>query len=178
MHSLDIDIDDSNLNTKVFKISDNSVWDKNILIRNAILEITNPAATYMAVFNVKKDFKLVLNANLLHLNSAGLTPVPSLPDGLYNIKFSVDPNVSVFVNYYYFRNTKQLNEYFCLLTSLLKERGRLTRKEYLKKKELLLWYKELIDGAKFLAEDKHDVCAANEVYKEVKELLSKFSITC
>ncbi len=177
MHVLDIDIDD-NLNPRAFKIMDNSSWDAAIRINNALIEVTPPSYKYQSIFKVKKDFSLILNANNLHLNSGGISPLPSIPDGDYNIKFSVDPNLKLCVEYTYFRNVKQLNKYFCLLTTLLKDRIKLTNKEYTRKKNALLWYKELIDGAKYLAEDRDDICSAKVIYNEVNDLLNNFSTCC
>lgn len=173
MHHLDIDIKNDNLNPRIFNIEDTSVYDKNLPIDDLILEIYPPSSSKPLVLMVEKGFKVVVNSNLLHLTKGKI--LGNLPDGLYHVTISVKPGAKTKKTYYYFRNTKQINNYLDVLTSLIEDRKNITNIVYTEKKKKLLWYKQLIDGAKFLAEDKHDKKAAFEVYQEVDELLQKFS---
>ncbi len=98
MHILDFDIS-TELNTRAFKLTDISVYDTNLDVSNGIIEVVAPGFSYAEIFRVNKDFELILNSNLLHLNTAQLISIPNLPDGLYKLKYSVSPNAEVNIHY-------------------------------------------------------------------------------
>lgn len=174
-HQLDIIIDDS-LSTTVFAVRDVSSYIPNIPVKTPVLEVTSPGGEYPVIFDtISAGFSQVINVTTLHLNANGIYPLPALPDGVYNLRYSISPNQRVYIAYNYFRNVRQLNTYTTLLTDIISNRRDYSFKQYEEIKRKLLWYKELIDGAKFLAEDRGDINAANEVYEEVNNLLNNFS---
>lgn len=175
MHTLDIHVYD-NLNQRAFRITDNSSYDELLKVSNLLLEVYTPSSDKPSVHKVSKGFSIVLNSNLLQLNSTKTNPPPNLPDGIYPIRISTSPNNKVYAEYYYFRNIKQQNKYLDSLTKLLTDRNKYIPKEFEKKKKELLWIKELIDGAKYLCEDLIDTKAANEVYGEVDNMLNKLCL--
>lgn len=174
MHILDIDIDDSNLNPRAFKVLDNSVYDSTLAVKNCLLEIIPPGFSYPMVFRVKKNFSEIFNANLLHLNTSDCKEVPSIPDGAYRIKYSVDPNTQTVQEYYYFRNTKQQNSYYDILTKFIDSRPKFSNKEFEKRKLELVWLGLTMKAAKIMAEDGLNISKANSMYKQVESELKDF----
>jgi hypothetical protein len=176
MHILDINIDDTNLNPRTFRVTDNSTWDKFMDVKNALLQIIPPGFNAYVTFKVKKNFQETINANLLGLNTLGLPNVPSIPDGLYRIKFSVDPNEETALEYNYFRTVKQKNIYMDLLTQLLHKRNEFSNTEFKKKKEELIWIWIQILGIKHMAEDRDEVGKAYAMYEDVHRQLKDFRV--
>lgn len=159
-------------------IRDASSYVPNIPAVNPVLEITSPGGEYPVVItDIEVGFSKVVDINTLHINASGpaSNPDAALPDGIYKIRYSVAPNSKVFISYLYFRNVKQLNLYMTLLTDILKNRSSYSFKEYMEAQRKFLWYKELIDGAKYLCEDRFDSKSAQEIYDEVNLLLNNFS---
>jgi hypothetical protein len=178
MHLLDLDIDDTNLNPRAFKVSDNSVYDTAISVSNPLLEITPPGFIAPIVNKVNKGFVKIYNANLLKLNSAPLKELPSLPDGIYNIKYSVAPNAIVQVEFDYFRNVKQLNQYMTLFADLIQNEHKYSRRNFLDLRSKLWNYKQYIDAAKYLVEDRHKPQEGIEIYQTMCTNLDKFKELC
>ncbi len=173
MHQLSLYIP-NDLNAKAFKIIDTSVYNTNLEVKNGILEVTPPGFSYAIIFRVNEEFEKVFNANLLHLNSG--SDIPTLLDGVYKLKYSVDPNVDVNVEYYYFRNILQQINYHNSLYNFLnnsfdKRNYKLIQKEY-------LWIKELMDNAKYIAEFQADIKTASSIYEEVNNLIFNLDAKC
>jgi hypothetical protein len=173
VHHLDFIIP-SDLNTRAFRIEDISVYEDTLGYNNGLVEVTPPGFTTPIIFRVNRDFKLILNANLLHLNTSGFKILPTLPDGVYTIRYSIAPNARVAIEYDYFRNVLQESYYLKLLIDLRDKRNLLTNKEYSKRLKELLTIKEYIVGAKYLAEDLVRTKDALELYNEINTLLKDF----
>lgn len=173
MHQLDFFIHDT-LNQRAFKIEDISVYDSSIPYKNGLIEVIPPGFSNPFVFNVKKSFELVLNANLLHLNTSSQKYALNLPDGLYKIKYSVDPNKDVNIEYWYFRVTLLESSYLKVLNSLKDKNCSLGNIIYSKREEELFSLKEYILAAKYRAEDLLDCEGALKMYEEITTLLNDF----
>lgn len=117
-HQLSLEVLDTN-NTRVIRISDTSLYSSDIPVKCGILEIRSPGFTQPVVIDVLPHFNLVLNGCTLGIQSTGCgTESYILPDGIYNIKYSVSPNDKVYVEYDYLRVTQTLNKYYNFLCDL------------------------------------------------------------
>jgi hypothetical protein len=145
VHYLDFTYN-QDLNPRVLRIIDNSSYDETIPVSNGLVEVIPPGFNYSFIFRVNKGFTLTLNANLLGLNSMGSKALPNLVDGLYKIKYSVDPNAIVNIEYYHFRSVIQERYYLHLLNELKDLKCVLTNREYSKRQKELFTLKEYILG--------------------------------
>ena len=99
---------------------DTSIYTPLLPISCPELQILPPGFGVPTVISVQSGFDLVLNAcsiGLLHPPSCA-SSCPVLEDGIYNIRYSVSPNASVWVEYNFLRVTKAvntLNELLCKL---------------------------------------------------------------
>jgi len=61
-----------------------------------------------------------MNSCSLGISAAGACSpeLPGLPDGIWNIRYSISPNDKVFVEYKYMRTVKAMNRYNAMLCSL------------------------------------------------------------
>lgn len=100
-------------NINLLKISDLSTYIKDMEIKCGILQITAPGFVSPVQIEVEPEFDLILDACALGIQRSGCGEDRySIPDGLYNIKYSISPNDKVYVEYDYLRVTKTLDSYY------------------------------------------------------------------
>ncbi len=161
-------------NCKILKVVDNSIYNPNILVENAILEVTLPGYTCPVIFNVTPGFVLLLNSSSLNIapasNYAALLP---LPEGIYNIKYSIRPNNQLFIEYDYLRNCQQFQRYIVACCAFFDKKCTFCDNDVIKLRKDLNWIKELIDAAKFKVEDCGECGEGLELYNEANTLLLK-----
>lgn len=166
-----LNIQDTN-NTKTFRIVDHSDYNDKITIKEGYLSIVPPGFDETKSFKVTPGFNEVFNSSLLGILPAKtFKQLADLPDGLYQINYSVPPTDKLSVEYFYFRTNKLLNKYYETLCSLYSNRKNFLVKDFGERKKELVWIRILIETAKFAAEDKHDSDLAVELYNEASELL-------
>jgi hypothetical protein len=111
-HQLSLEVPDTN-NCSVFRIFDTSLYSPILEIDCGTLQVTSPGFNEPVSIQVLPHFNLILNGCTLGLQQQGCGSVSEiLPDGIYNIKYSVSPNSQVFVEYNYLRICQTLNKYF------------------------------------------------------------------
>lgn len=107
-------------NEGVLVIDDISIYDPLLGINCPTLQITYPGALEPVAITVVPGFREKLNACMIGL----LTSVqcsdqcPCIPDGIYNIQYSVQPNDKVFVEYNHLRVTRTVNKWMQMLCNL------------------------------------------------------------
>lgn len=171
---LQLDIQESN-NLKVFRIQDSSEYNSQIPVECGIVEITVPGFKYSKKFDVKQYFNFALNASLLDIAKVrNYRQLVDLPDGIYNIKYSIKPNQVLNVEYNYFRITKILERYAKVTCEFLDQRSKLTRKDFVEKQKDLFWIKLLIDSSKYKVEECDEIEKGIELYNEASDLLKKY----
>lgn len=176
-HQPNIRFDDDLVSTS-FTVRDASAYAPNIPVKTPVLEVIAPGSTSPVLFSdILPGFTKTVESNALHLNSTGVFPSPAIPDGNYFLRYSVAPNARVFVEYNYFRTVRVLNKLLLLSSDFIASRSRFTSSFYNKKVQELLWYRHLIDTAKYTAEDLHDTDLATKIYCEVDDTLKRFN-TC
>lgn len=154
------------------KIIDNSIINPTYPITNGILEITPPGFTCPVIFNVVPGFSLTMNVNSLNLSTISIDNVVYLPDGAYKIGYSINPNKQTYIEKYYFQNCKLMTKYRVKAVDLMNKRITFTKKELSGYVERLQWITDLIDGAKFYAQDCGDLVKSASLYNEANDLLT------
>lgn len=169
-----IEIPTNNVKTLVLK--DGSAYNPNLPVENAVIEVTSPGASKTYINRIHPGDTVVLNSSLLKIVPAKYaTQLVPLPDGIYQIKFSIKPNMRLFVEYALLRNTVQLQRYYNAICGLFSDKCSVTLKEFEEKRRQLIWIKELIDAAKWKVEECGDEDGGLELYSEASRLLDNFN---
>jgi len=177
MTILNVDITGTDCRSLV--IRDTSIYNEGSDIFNAILEIKPPGADCFVFFDVRPGFTKIVNCVSLGICcSTSSEKYNDLPDGNYEIKYSVAPNEKLMVEFNHFRNCTQFKKYLNENCKLWKERCVTTKKEFNKKLEDLYKIKELLYAAKYAAEECLDVKDALEKYEDVNIKLNQHGQGC
>jgi hypothetical protein len=174
MHKLDI-IPLQNKNCKTLVIQDASIYDILFPVTNTILEIKPPGQSCFIPFNLltgwcSKTFNCI-DFNLCCLSDE----ISVLPDGIWEIKYSVDPNVATMVEGNYMRVCQLMSTYIKTIGVFLSNKCNYNKHEILCIEKDLLEIKNLIDNSVFAAEDLLDNTSAIELYDEASLRLNKFN---
>ncbi len=174
-HVLSLDVTETN-NIKVFRIADTSAY-ADMPITCGVLQIKSPGFNITQQLDVLPHFNLVLNACSLGIQSEGCgSSAANLPDGIYQIRYSVSPNDKVFVEYAHLRITATMNKYYKILCDL--ELAACEPDAVVKDRlEKLREIRSFIDAAKAQVEYCHDLEKGIELLKYAQSQLNKFSLT-
>lgn len=181
MHTLNLQITDA-ADCSIIIVRDASVWDPNLVVQNAIVEVQPPLSTCFYPFSVTNScsgvpgFGITLSCGQLGLCCEDCPPSAStLPDGNYNIRFSVDPNLATMVEFNYFRVCDLMNRYISAICDTRGQKNDLRPDQYNRRLTELRGIKELIEGAKWSAEECTDVHQALEMYNEAITQLQHYN---
>lgn len=106
-------------NACVFKIFDTSVYSPLVGIFRPLLYVTLPGYKYANEVSFVPNSAPTLTACDLGLQTESCgTSYVNLPDGIYVVKYSVDPECKVFVEYNHLRITCALNQYEKILCNI------------------------------------------------------------
>lgn len=169
--NLEVHIEPTN-NCKILKLVDNSIYNPDIAVENAILEVTVPGYTCAVIFNVTPGFTLLLNSSSLEIaTAASYAALLPLPEGIYKIKYSIKPNKYLSVEYNYLRNCQQYQRYIAAACQYFDKKCTFCDNDAIKLRKDLIWIKELIDASKFKVEDCDDWHEGLDLYNEANRLL-------
>lgn len=174
--TLALDIESRN-DCNYFVVTDRSYYNNNLPITCSLLEIKTPGNCNSVYFNVLPGFNTSYNASILKIQQASsyetLTP---LPDGIYYIKYSIDPADQLYVEYNYLHNCAQYSEYISKSCELLSAKCDLTKKQFDEKLKDLETIKQLIDSSKYLVEYCNKPEEGVALYNDIKDQLNKFKV--
>lgn len=176
-HQLSLEVPDTN-NCSVFRIFDTSIYSNSLDITCNKLEITSPGFNKPVVIEPIEGFNLILNGCTLGIQQSNCGTISErLPDGIYNIKYSVSPNDKVYVEYNYLRVCMTLNKYFNELCKL--ELAACEPQADVKEKlaELRL-IKSFIDAAKAKVEECNSPQQGMELLIYAQKRLQKYTNEC
>lgn len=103
-HILGVDVIATN-NTGIIHLFDTSAYASGLGITCPRMEITIPGFKKPRVFEPIHYFNLSLNALTLGIVSAEANILPPLPDGVYQINYSVSPNDRTLISFDHLRTT-------------------------------------------------------------------------
>jgi len=110
-HQLQLDVPYTS-NQSVFLIRDISIYTNLLPVNCPELQILPPGYGVPTVIDgLSPGFNLVLNACTLGIMSAASCAdnCPNLPDGIYNVRYSLAPGDKVYVSYNVLRTTQAIN---------------------------------------------------------------------
>ncbi len=154
------------------RIVDSSVYNEDIDVSCEQLLITPPGFTYPAGFDVDKGFNSLFTSENLGLTKAGLS-LTALPDGVYIIRYSINPNDRVWVEYYHLRNTQQEKSYNQLLCKLGLEPCNNIDKDMESNLKALHTARIYMDAAKSMVEYCNSPKKGMELYEYANKLIDK-----
>lgn len=166
---------------KIMVIQDRSIYNPDIPVENAILQITPPGFKHSIPFNVEPGFSLVVNSNLLKLsNVKKLDDLCDIPDGVYIIKYSICPNDEMYEEYYHLRISKIMSDFIEKSCSLdLADCSNEQNNSYtIKQLKELNTIETYIKAAKNSVEDCNDLKKGQELYDFAKKKIDKINKTC
>lgn len=178
--NLQVEYYDKN-NPKTFRLIDDSEYNPKLTPTGAKLRITPPGFKYAQEYDVKPYFNTVFNASLLNIAKAkSQKDLADLPDGIYGIKYSIDPSDELFVEYDYFRTVKLQEKFAKIACGLLDKKRDYTVNAFQEIKQEILWIRELIEASKYKVETCSDPDGGLNLYNEANFLLNKYvsCITC
>jgi hypothetical protein len=177
MNQLDITYHNT-YNCKTLKIEDNSIYDTTQPIKNVILEIKSPGLTSFVPFYFpnEKWKAITLNCSSLKICCGKkVSTLSVLPDGIYNIKYSVDPNLTCMVEFNHMRVCQIMSRYIKILGIFLSNKCSMTNKEIEQIEKELLEIKDTIDSSIYAVEERLDSALGLELYNEAINRLNKIN---
>ena len=101
-----------------------------------------------------------------------------LPDGIYEIKQSIKPNIYSVQHYYHFRIVELINKINTEKDKLIDNTCKLSQKEYIVNRDKLRDIEEFALAAKWKVEESLDKVKGKELYDFAKSLLEQYSNEC
>lgn len=163
------------------RIQDTSVYNPDIEVECPQLLVTIPGfidpihITTVTTHN----FNVALTAYNLKLQALE-TPLTDIPDGVYRIHYSINPNESLFVEYNHLRDCQIRKKYFdkvCALDLLGcdNELEKKQKKENYKKLQEVDFY---LKAAKAYVEQCNSSNRGMDLFRYASKLLSKINLKC
>jgi hypothetical protein len=157
-----------------FRIKDSSYYNPNLPITCVHLAILPPTAKVPVEFEVSPYFDSVFNTANLKIQTAVNDCLTSLPDGIYYIKYSINPNDRIYVEYNYLHNCNQYSKFIENVCKTMSNKCNFTKLEYHEKIEEIQHIKTLIDSSKYLVEYCDNPEEGMRLYDEVNNLLNSY----
>lgn len=102
MPTLDINIQPTH-NIKTIAVADASVYETNFIITSPTLEITPPGSPKISIPYIARSVNIFNSNNLGITNCTNEDLLSPLPDGIYKIKYTIQPALSNYVEKSFFR---------------------------------------------------------------------------
>lgn len=175
---LSLDVSKS-LSLKTIRLFDTSFYYNNEPVFNYLVEVLPANRSEWVVFHVDKGFSLVLNSsNLRYQKAKDEDRLLDLPDGIYEIKQSIQPNIHTLTLYYHFRIAELLNKIQNERDALLDDRCSLSRSEYYRNRDRLRDIEEYAYASQWKVEERNDKKKGKELYDFASKLLEQYTNEC
>ncbi len=167
------------LNPKVLRLFDTSFYYNNEPVFNYLVEVFPANKSEWLVFHVDKGFSLALNSsNLRYRKAKEESQLLDLPDGIYEIKQSIDPNIHTVNHFYHFRVVELIRKIENEKTALLDDQCRLSRNEFIQNRDKLRNIEEYTYAAQWKVEERNDKVKGKELYDFATKLLEQYTNEC
>lgn len=161
------------------RLFDTSYYCPDETIENYLIEVLPVGKNTWVSFHVAKRFSLALNsANLRYKKASDEEHLIELPDGIYEIKQSIKPNLFTFSHFYHMRTTDLSNKLQIQRTKLLSNQCSISREEYFVERDKLRDIEEFITASKWMVEECNDKEKGKEIYEFSKKLLEQYASKC
>lgn len=164
---------------KIMRLFDTSFYCNDQELENYLIEVLPVNKSNWLTFHVQKDFSLALNSSSLQYKKVSdITGLIDLPDGIYEFKQSVKPNVQSIVHFMHLRTVVLSNKVLSERDKLFKNRCHDCKVEFNKNLDELRDIFEYIDAAEWAVSECHDKKEGKEMYEWAKKLLEKYTNDC
>ncbi len=148
-------------------------------VENYLIEVLPVNKYTWLSFTVAKNFSLTLNAsNLRYKKVSDKSDLLDLPDGIYEIKQSIKPNILTIVHFYHLRVNELKRKLKSEWNKLTKDTCKITREEYYINRDKLREIQEYIMSAKYQVEECLDKKKGKETYEFATKLLERYTNEC
>ena len=171
MTELYLDIQKNN-SCKSISIRDASIYNPDLPITCTQLQVKVPGFTNVHTFTPLPHFTQLANMSNLGIYKIG--SLPKIPDGNYEIRYSINPNDQIFVEYNYFSTCQLFEEYVEACLKAYKIEGILKNKTI----DKLFEVSNLMEHAKIAAEECGDANQAAILYKQAQRKLKELNHEC
>lgn len=159
---------------KTQKVLDSSIYNPSYPVITALLEVTPPGYDCPVVFQTAANFNITLNcANLHILQATNEGHFANLPDGVYKLKYSIDPNIRANVEYKFLRVCKLQVLIREEMKKLYNDKSKVGKTLFMDGLDQLLYIDNTVKAATYFVEDD-DVTRGMELYNEAYELLKDY----
>lgn len=163
---------------KLMRLVDTSFYCEEVA-DNYLIEILPVNKSAWIPFHVKKEFSLTVNSSsLLYKKVSDITGLVNLPDGIYEFKQSIKPNINTLVHFLHLRTVELSNKVSAQRDNLFKNKCSHCSEEYFKNLSELRDIQEFIDAAEWAVEQCHDKERGKEMYEWAKKLLEQYTNDC
>ncbi len=156
---------------RTIKIDDNSTYKAPP--SNGILEVRPPSANIYTTFYLTLDWKSKV-LTCVDLKLCYGTSRANLPDGIYDMRYSVDPNLATMVEFQHFRTTSLSKRFTQAVCSFFGKKCDYKKSEYKVLLDKLIEIQFTIQAAKYKAEECLEKQEALDLYNTAVELLNQF----
>lgn len=173
---LSLEVSDSS-NPKVLRVFDTSHYCNEV--ENYLLEVLPVNKSSWVTFHVFKDFSLALNSSNLQYKKVGtVEELIDLPDGIYEFKQSIKPNIHTLNHFLHLRTTELQNKISSERLKLINDVCLLKREEFEMNRNKLRNIEEYLLAAKWSVEECTDKVRGKELYDFSSKLLEQYTNEC
>jgi len=167
------------LKPKILRVFDTSHYCTDEEIENYLVEVLPVNKGVWITFVVRKDFSLVLNSASLRYTKGGtISDLADLPDGIYEFKMSVKPNILNINHFYHLRTVDFERKLQAQFVKLIDGKCNLSSSEYNSNKLKLRDIEEYVKAAKWQVEECLDKVKGKELYEFAQKLLQQYTNDC
>lgn len=175
---LSLEISDTH-NLKIMRLFDTSAYHKDETVENYIVEVLPVNKTVWVPFFVSKNFNLVLNAsNLRYRRVTEESCLIDLPDGIYEFRQSIKPNLRTRIHFYHLRIVELRRKLCSEKEKLYDNKCNLSREEFFINRDKLRDIEEYMYAAKWKVEECLDKVRGKELYEFTVKLLEQYTNEC
>ncbi len=161
------------------RLFDTSHYCGDTAIENYLIEILPVNKSTWVTLHTKKNFSLALNSSSLgYKKVSDKANLIALPDGIYEIKQSIKPNIYTVVHYYHLRTTELYKKLRAQWDKLISDECKLSREEYYTNRDKLREIDEYLAAAKYKVEECAEKKEGKELYEWASKLLEQYTNEC
>lgn len=177
-HILSIAVRDSVYDNKYIYVEDFSQWDEMLEIKYRRLQVLAPYADEYIIVPFPMNQSMALTSINMNLSKS----LQDLPDGFYNIHYSVSPNDRVFCELGYYRVARLMNNVLTKMSSIYQASDSIDNCGNIEvdKQEILLMHVwASLKGAQAVGKDPNASKKADDLYKIAQRQYDKlFDVNC